>query len=156
MLGIMAPHYTLVEPICCSGSDLARHAFGVALVEREVMVVVSKWWRQKSGKRVVLGPPTLMRCILLRLLLSIGLKWMSGWLGLILRCEGPMRRCGLGRMSKGAPRRYGGHLVGVVVCLRCPFHPLLIWPRSMRPPLVYVMEFFNDSLSPLIYIFKSE
>jgi len=27
---------------------------------------------------------------------------------MILRCEGPRRRCGLGRMSRGGPRRYGG------------------------------------------------
>jgi len=74
---------------------------------------------------------------------------------MIWRCEGPRRRCGLGRMSRGAPRRYGSDLVGVAVCLRCPLHPLLIWSRSMQPSLVYVIELFSDSLSPLIYSFKS-
>ena len=57
-------------------------------------------------------------------------------MGMILRCEGPRRRCGLGRMSRGTLGRYGGDLVGVVVCLRCPLHPLLVWSRSMQPPLV--------------------
>ena len=81
---------------------------------------------------------------------------MNGWLvGMILRCEGPRRRRGTGRMSRGGPRRYGGDLVGLVVCLRCPLHPLLVWSRSMRPPLVYVIDLFSDSFGPLVYIFKS-
>ena len=80
---------------------------------------------------------------------------MGGWLGMVWRCEGPRRRCGPGRMSSRALRRYGSDLVGVVVCLRCPFNPLLIWSRSMRSPLVYVTELFGDSLKPLIYNFKS-
>ena len=75
---------------------------------------------------------------------------------MILRCKGPRRRCGPGRMSRGTPRRYGRHLVGVVVFPRCPLHPLLVWCRSMQPSLGYVVELFTDSLSPLIYSFKSE
>jgi len=58
-------------------------------------------------------------------------------------------------MSKGAPRRYGGDLVGVVVCLRCPLHPLLVRSRSMQAPLVYVIDLFNDTCSPLVYNFSS-
>lgn len=73
---------------------------------------------------------------------------------MIWRCEGPRRRHGPGRMSRGAPRRYGGDLVGVVVCLRCPLHPRLVWSRSMRPPLVYVIDLFSDSSGPLVYSFK--
>jgi len=80
---------------------------------------------------------------------------MGGWLGMLFRCEGPRRKRGPGRMSRGAPRRYGGDLVGVVVCLRCPLHPLLVWSRSMQPPLVYVIDMFNDSFGPLVYNFKS-
>ena len=36
----MVPHYTLVEPVYCSGLDLAGQAFGVASVEQRVIVVV--------------------------------------------------------------------------------------------------------------------
>jgi len=37
---MMVPHYTLTEHVCCSGSDLARQAFRIALVEKKVTVVV--------------------------------------------------------------------------------------------------------------------
>jgi len=37
---MMLPHYTLVEPVYCSASDLAGDEFGVALVEQKVTVVV--------------------------------------------------------------------------------------------------------------------
>ena len=71
---MMVPHYTLVEPAYYSGLDLAWQAFGVALVEQKAMVVVGQVVEQKSRKRVVFRPPPLMRCIPLRLRLSIGLK----------------------------------------------------------------------------------
>lgn len=55
-------------------------------------------------------------------------------------------------MSRGTPRRYGSGLVGVVACLRCPLHSLLVWSRSMRSPFVHEIEWFNGSFSPLVYI----
>jgi len=58
-------------------------------------------------------------------------------------------------MSRGAPRRHGGDLVGVVVCLRCLLHPLLVWSRSMWPPLVYVIDLSSGSFGPLLYSFKT-
>ena len=73
---------------------------------------------------------------------------------MILRCERPRRRHGPGRMSRRAPRRYGGDLVEVVVCLRCPLHPLLVWSRSIRSPLFYIIDLFSDSFGPLVYKFK--
>ena len=39
---MMVPHYTLDEPVYCSGSDLARQEFRVALVEQKIMVVVGQ------------------------------------------------------------------------------------------------------------------
>ena len=57
--------------------------------------------------------------------------------------------------ERGAPRRYGSDLIGVVVCLRCPLHPLLVWSRSMQPHLVYVINMFSDSFGPLVYNVKS-
>ena len=55
-----------------------EQALGAAFVEQEAMVAVEQVvWRQRSGRRVALGPPPLMRCIPLRLWLSIGVKWMS-------------------------------------------------------------------------------
>lgn len=36
----MVPQYTLVDPVCCLGSNLAGQEFGVSLVEQKVMVVV--------------------------------------------------------------------------------------------------------------------
>jgi len=39
---MVVPHYTLTEPVYCSGSDLAGQAFGVALVEQKVLVVVGQ------------------------------------------------------------------------------------------------------------------
>lgn len=41
-LGMIVPHYTLAKPICCSGLELAGQAFGVALEDQEVAVVVGK------------------------------------------------------------------------------------------------------------------
>jgi hypothetical protein len=58
-------------------------------------------------------------------------------------------------MSRGAPRRYGSGLIGVVVCLRCPLHSLLVWSRSMWSPLVHEIEWFSGSFGPLVYSFKS-
>ena len=81
---------------------------------------------------------------------------MSSWLGMILRWIGPRTRCGLGRMSRRALGRYESGLVGVVVCLRCPLHSLLVWSSSMRSPLVYEIEWFNGSFGPLVYILKFE
>jgi len=43
-----APHYTLAEPIYCLGLDLVGQAFGVALVEQEVMVVVGQVVEEKE------------------------------------------------------------------------------------------------------------
>ncbi len=80
---------------------------------------------------------------------------MGGWLGMILICEGLRRWRGLGRMSRETPRRYGSDLVGVVVCLGCPLHPLLVWSRYMWPLLVYIIYLFSGSFSPLVYSFKS-
>ena len=57
--------------------------------------------------------------------------------------------------EQGAPRRYGCDLVGVVVFLRCTLHPLLIWSRSMWPPLVYVIDMFSHYFGALVYSFKS-
>jgi len=37
---MMVPHYTLAKPVCYLGLDLARQAFGVALVEQKVTIVV--------------------------------------------------------------------------------------------------------------------
>jgi len=37
---MMVPHYTLVEPVYYLGLDLVWQAFGVALVEKKVTVVV--------------------------------------------------------------------------------------------------------------------
>jgi len=45
---MMVLHYTLVEPVCCSGLDLACQAFGVALVEQKVLVVVEQVVEEKE------------------------------------------------------------------------------------------------------------
>ena len=57
-------------------------------------------------------------------------------------------------MSRGMSRRYECDLVGVVVCLRCPLHPLLVWSGSMWPPLVHEIEWFCGSFGPLICSFN--
>lgn len=80
---------------------------------------------------------------------------MSGWLGMTLRWKGPRRRRGPEMMSRGAPRRYGSDLVGVLVCMRCPLHPLLVWSRSLRSLLVHEIEWFSGSFGPPVYSFKS-
>jgi len=38
--------------------------------------------------------------------------------------------------EQGTPRRYVSGLVGVIISLGCPLHPLLVRSRSMWPPLV--------------------
>ena len=58
-------------------------------------------------------------------------------------------------MRRGTPRRYGSGLIEVVVHLRCPFHSLLVWSRSMRYPFFHEIEWFSGSFDPLVYIFKS-
>ena len=39
---MMVPHYILAKPVCCSGSSSVEQAFGVSLVEQEVMVAVEQ------------------------------------------------------------------------------------------------------------------
>ena len=45
---MMALHYTLAEPICCSSLDLVGQAFGVALVEQEVTIMVGQVVEEKE------------------------------------------------------------------------------------------------------------
>jgi len=58
-------------------------------------------------------------------------------------------------MSRGTPRRHGSGLIGVVICLGCPLHSLLVRSRPMWPPLVHEIEWFSGSISPLICSFDS-
>jgi len=81
-----------------------------------------------------------MRCIPLRLWLSIRVKGMSNWLGIIWICEGTRRRCEPGRMSRGTPRRHESGLIGVIIGLGCPLQFPLVRSRSMWPPLVHIIE----------------
>ena len=51
---MMVPHYTLAEPVCCSGSDLVGKASGVFRVEQNVGVMVGQafgvaWVEQSVG-----------------------------------------------------------------------------------------------------------
>ena len=39
---MMVPHYTFVDPVYCSGLDLAGQAFEFALVEKKVTIVVGQ------------------------------------------------------------------------------------------------------------------
>ena len=55
---MMVPQYTLAKPVYCSGSDLAQRAFGVALVEQEVMVVVGQVLEEKYLKESCIGAST--------------------------------------------------------------------------------------------------
>ena len=55
---MMVPHYTLVEPICCSGSDFVGHAFGVSLVERKVMIVVGQVVEVEEREESCIGAST--------------------------------------------------------------------------------------------------
>ena len=107
-----------------------------------------------SRMRVVLGPPPLMRCIPLRLWLSIRVKRMSNWRSMVLRRIRPRRGCGPGRMSRGTPRRHGTGLIGVVIGLGCPLHSLLVRYGSMWPPLIHIIEWFSDLFSPLMCNFN--
>ena len=116
---------------------------------------LDRWWSKMSGRRVVLGPPPLMRCIPLRLWLSVGVKWMSSWLSMILRRIRPRRGCGPGRMSRGYLRGHGSGLIWVVIGLGCPLHSLLVCSGPMWPPLVHELEWFSGSFGPLVCSFKS-
>jgi len=101
------------------GLWLGRHV-GLRWWRRRRWLWLSRWWRKMSRMRVVLGPPPLIRCIPLRLWLSIRVKRMSSWLGIIWICEGTRRRCEPGRMSRGTPRRHESGLIGVIIGLGCP------------------------------------
>ena len=50
--------------------------------------------------------------------------------------------------EQGAPRRYMSGLVGVIIRLGCPLHPLLVRSGSMWPPLVEEVERFSSRLNP--------
>lgn len=80
---------------------------------------------------------------------------MSSGLSMVLRWVRPWRRCRPGRMSGGTPRRHRSRLVGDIISLECPLHPLLVRSRSVRPPLVEEVERFGRCLSPLVYGLKS-
>ena len=57
--------------------------------------------------------------------------------------------------EQGTQRRHRSRLVGAIISLGCPLHPLLVRSRSMWPPLVEEVERFSGFLSPLVYVFKS-
>jgi hypothetical protein len=57
--------------------------------------------------------------------------------------------------EQGDPKKAWSGLVGVVISLGCPLHPLLVRSRSMWPPLVEEVEWFSGSFSPLVHGFKS-
>ena len=71
---MMVPHYTLAELVYCLGSGSDRQAFGVALVEQKVMVVVEQVMEAKEREDSCIGASIPKRFIPLRLRLSIGLK----------------------------------------------------------------------------------
>ena len=52
---MMVPHYTLVEPIYCSGFNLAGKAFWVALVDQKVTVVVGQVVEAKEREESCIG-----------------------------------------------------------------------------------------------------
>ena len=52
---MMVPHYTLAEPVYCSGSDLDGQAFRVALVEQKVMVVVGQVVEVEEWEKSCIG-----------------------------------------------------------------------------------------------------
>lgn len=57
--------------------------------------------------------------------------------------------------TRGEPRRHVSGLVGVVISLGCPLHPLQVRSGSMQPPLVEQVEWFSGSFNPLVHGFKS-
>ena len=79
---------------------------------------------------------------------------MRSRLSRVLRWIRPWRRHGPRRMSRGTPGRHGSRVVGVVISLRCPLHPLLIRSRSLRPPLVDEVERFSGGFGSLVHGFK--
>jgi len=104
------------------------------------MVVDEQVVEENKREECCIGPPPLMMCIPLRLWLSIRVKQMSSWLGIIWIYEGTRRRCEPGRMSRGTPRRHEGGLIRVIIGLGCPLQFLLVRSRSMWPPLVHIIE----------------
>ena len=55
---MMVPHYTLAELVCFLGSDLVGQAFGVALMEQEVTVVVGQVVEAKVWEESCIGAST--------------------------------------------------------------------------------------------------
>ena len=55
---MMVPHYTLSKLVCCLGSDLAGQAFGVALVEQKVTVVVGQVVEAEELEESCIGAST--------------------------------------------------------------------------------------------------
>ena len=95
----MVPHYTLVEPVCCSGLNLVGQAFGVSLVEQKVTVVVGQVVEAEDWEESCTGTstPDEMHST------EVTTKHRIEMMGMILRCEGPRRRRGPRRMRRGAP-----------------------------------------------------
>ena len=79
---------------------------------------------------------------------------MSSGLSMVLRWVRPWRRHRPGRMSRGTPGRHRSRLVGAVISLGCPLHPLLVRSRSLWPPLVEEIERFSGGFCPLVHGFK--
>ena len=52
---MMVPHYTLVELVYCSCSDLAGQACGVSFLEQEVMVLVGQVVKVKEWEESCIG-----------------------------------------------------------------------------------------------------
>ena len=57
--------------------------------------------------------------------------------------------------EQGGPKMHGSGLIGVVISLGCPLHPLLVWSGSMWPPLAHEIEWFSGAFNPLICSFNS-
>ncbi len=59
-------------------------------------------------------------------------------------------------MSRRTPRGKECILIGMVVGIRCTLYALLVWPRSLRPPLVDIEELFSHTFNSLIHNFQSK
>jgi len=152
---MLSPQCIPARPVGCWGSASVEEASRVVLEEQEVMVVVEpvveeKWWEESY-----IGASTPVEVHSTEAVVGHVSETMSSGLSMVLRWIRPRRRCSPGRMSRGTLRRHVSRLVGAIISLGCPLHPLLVRSGSMRPPLVEEVERFSGCLSSLVHGFES-
>jgi len=144
---MLSPQYISAGPIYCWGSGSVEQASRVVLDYKEVMVVVEPVVEEKWREECCTGASTLVEVrsteVVARHVSETNEEEVEYGMEMDKTTEEVRTR----KDEQGSPRRYMSGLVGVIISLGCPLHPLLVRSGPMWSPLVEEVERFSCCLS---------